>query len=64
MRRLDVDAMTARALCEGRVGPAPAGAAGRYSCFEAAGQFLGVVDVDAAGIRAVRLVRTTPVAGG
>ena len=58
MRRLDVDGQTARALREGRIGPAPAGAAGRYCCFEAGGGFLGIVDVDDAGIRAIRLVRT------
>ena len=52
MRRLDVDGQTARALREGRIGPAPAGAAGRYCCFEAGGGFLGIVDVDNAGIRA------------
>jgi tRNA pseudouridine55 synthase len=61
MRRLEVDAETARALREGRIGAAPAGAAGRYGCFEVGGGFLGVVDVEAAGIRAIRLVRTTSI---
>ena len=60
LRKLEVDGQTARALREGRLGPAPAGAAGRYSCFEPGGGFLGIVDVDDAGIRAIRLVRTTP----
>lgn len=56
--RLDVDAATARALGEGRLAPAPAGAAGRCRCFDVGGGFVGVVDVDDAGVRAVRLVRT------
>lgn len=60
MRRLEVDAETARALREGRIGPAPAGTAGRYCCFDAGGRFFGVVDVDAGSIRSIRLMRTTP----
>ena len=60
MRRLVVDAATVRALFEGRVAPAPAGAAGRYCCLDAGGAFLGVADVDAGGIRAVRLTRAAP----
>ena len=64
MERLDVDRQTARALREGRLGPVPGGAAGRYCCFEAGGGFLGIVDVDNAGIRAIRLVRTTPIPAG
>jgi tRNA pseudouridine55 synthase len=64
MSRLDVDGQTARALREGRIGAAPAGAAGRYCCFEAGGAFLGIVDVDSAGIRGIRLVRTTPIPAG
>jgi tRNA pseudouridine55 synthase len=59
MPRLIVDAQVAQGLAEGRIGPAPHGAAGRYCCFAAAGAFVGVVEVDAIGMRAVRLVRAT-----
>ena len=59
MPRLDVDADTARALLQGRIGQAPAPATGRYRCFDPEGRFLGVVDVDADGLRAVRLVAAT-----
>jgi tRNA pseudouridine55 synthase len=64
MERLDVDRQAARALREGRLGPVPGAAAGRYCCFEAGGGFLGIVEVDTAGIRAIRLVRTTPIPAG
>jgi tRNA pseudouridine55 synthase len=64
MRRLEIDAESARALSEGRVASAPPGAAGRYCCFEAGGRFVGVVDVDAEGMRAVRLVRSVHAEGG
>ncbi len=62
LRRLDVDAATARALREGRIAAAPAGATGRYRCFDGGG-FVGVVEADDDGIRAVRLVRTDPLPG-
>ncbi|MEO7157880.1 MAG: tRNA pseudouridine(55) synthase TruB [Vicinamibacterales bacterium] len=58
MQALNVGADIARALCQGQVAPVPAGAAGRYCCFDTEGAFLGMVDVDAGGMRAVRLVRT------
>lgn len=61
MPTIDVDADSARALCQGRVAPTPAGAAGRYACFDPDGAFLGMVDVDAGGMRAVRLVRASSV---
>jgi len=57
MARLEVDAATALALHQGRVVPVPSGAIGRYRCYAVDGRFVGVVDVDAAGMRAVRLVR-------
>ena len=63
MPRLDVDADTARALLQGRIGRAPGSVAGRYCCFDIDRRFLGVVEVDAAGLRAVRLVAATTPAG-
>jgi len=60
--RLVVDAEGARALFEGRAGAAVAGVQGRCCCFAADGSFVGLVDADPGGIRAVRLVRL--VAGG
>jgi tRNA pseudouridine55 synthase len=57
MPSLSIDADCARALGEGRVATAPAGAAGRYSCFDPHGGFLGVVRVDDGTMRAIRLVR-------
>jgi tRNA pseudouridine55 synthase len=56
--RLDVDAVTARALAEGRQAPAPAGAAGRYRCYGPQGHFVGLVQSAAGALRAVRLLRT------
>ena len=60
MPRLDVDADDARALVEGRVPRSPAAVRGRHACFGADGGFIGLVDVDDRGVRAVRLVRTDP----
>jgi len=60
---LAVDADTARALFEGRVPPAPAGVCGRHCCFDGTGAFVGLVDVEPAGIRPVRLARTNSIAG-
>jgi tRNA pseudouridine55 synthase len=57
MPSLSIDADCARALGEGRVATAPAGAAGQYSCFDPHGGFLGVVRVDDGTMRAIRLVR-------
>jgi len=64
MRRLEIDASTARALGEGRVTPVPPGATGRYCCFDAGGRFVGVVEINAEGMRAVRLVRSVQAEGG
>jgi tRNA pseudouridine55 synthase len=61
MPTLNVDIASVRALCQGRLAPSPAGAAGRYCCFGAEEQsFLGVVEVDGDGMRAIRLVRSAP----
>jgi tRNA pseudouridine55 synthase len=62
MASLGVDADTARALIQGRVGTAPASPPGQYRCYDANGRFLGVVEAGAAGLRAIRLVRTSTVA--
>lgn len=59
MRRLEVDADTARAMWEGRVAPAPTHVGGRYACFNAGDRFIGVVEIDAGVIRGVRLMRAT-----
>jgi tRNA pseudouridine55 synthase len=60
MPSVGVDADTALALVHGRVAPAPACAPGRYRCYGPGGRFVGVVDADAAGLRAVRLLRVDP----
>ena len=44
--------------------PAPGDAAGRYSCFDVTGRFLGVVDADGGLLRAVRLIRSGVDASG
>jgi tRNA pseudouridine55 synthase len=56
--RLDVDAPTARALVEGRIGSAPPGAAGQYRCYGPRGRFLGLVESAGGALRALRLSRT------
>jgi len=56
--RLDVDAPTARALVEGRVGGAPPGAPGHYRCYGPQGRFLGLVESAGGALRALRLSRT------
>jgi tRNA pseudouridine55 synthase len=58
MARLDVDAPTARALAEGRVGSAPPGAPGQYRCYGPRGRFLGLVESADGALRALRLSRT------
>jgi tRNA pseudouridine55 synthase len=56
--RLDVDAEGARALRHGKVRPAAQSVAGRHCCFDPEDRFLGLVEVDATGIRAIRLAST------
>lgn len=60
MPSLFVDAAGVRALFQGQRTTAPAGATGRYRGLDTAGRFLGTVDVDEKGMRAVRLVRAAP----
>jgi tRNA pseudouridine55 synthase len=57
---LDLDARTAAALFQGRVAPIREGAPGRYRGLDPEGHFLGLVEVSAQGLRAVRLVRAQP----
>ena len=63
MQSLGIDADTARALVHGRVAPVQGSLPGRYRCFDPDGRFLGVVEADAAGVRAVRLVRAVARSG-
>jgi len=56
--RLDVDALAARALVEGRAGAAPAGTQGAYRCYGPRGRFVGLVESAGGALRAVRLART------
>ncbi|MEO8305545.1 MAG: tRNA pseudouridine(55) synthase TruB [Betaproteobacteria bacterium] len=56
--RLDVDAPTALALVQGRVGRAPPDAPGRYRCYGPSGRFVGLVESAGGELRAVRLART------
>jgi tRNA pseudouridine55 synthase len=58
LTRLDVDAPTARALAEGRIGSAPPGPAGPYRCYAPGGRFLGLVESAGGALRALRLART------
>jgi len=57
---LGVDAPTAAALFQGKVAPVHEGVAGRYRGFGPNGRFLGLVELAAPGLRAVRLVRACP----
>ena len=56
--RLDVDAPTAQALVDGRIGSAPREAPGRYRCYGPGGRFLGLVECSDGTLRALRLSRT------
>lgn len=56
--RLDVDATTALALAQGRVGNAPADSCGKYRCYAPSGRFVGLVESDGGELRALRLART------
>jgi tRNA pseudouridine55 synthase len=57
--RMDVDALQARALIEGRLANAPPGRTGRHRCYGPQGAFLGLVDAGAGNLlRPLRLVRT------
>jgi tRNA pseudouridine55 synthase len=56
--RLDVDAATARALVEGRLGDAPATTPGKYRCYGPRGRFVGLVESAGGALRALRLART------
>jgi tRNA pseudouridine55 synthase len=58
--RLVLDSAGVRALFLGQRAGAPAGALGRYLGIDPDGRFLGTVDVDDEGVRAVRLVRAAP----
>ena len=58
IERLDVDAMTALALVQGRSGNAPADSRGRYRCYGPAGRFVGLVESTNGELRALRLART------
>jgi tRNA pseudouridine55 synthase len=58
VERLDVDAATALALAQGRVGSAPAESRGRYRCYGPSGRFVGLVESTGGELRAVRLART------
>lgn len=58
IERLDVDAATAVALAQGRVGSGPADSSGRYRCYGPAGRFVGLVEAKGGELRAVRLART------
>jgi tRNA pseudouridine55 synthase len=58
IERLDVDAATAVALAQGRLGIAPADARGRYRCYGPSGRFVGLVESTAGELRAVRLARS------
>jgi tRNA pseudouridine55 synthase len=61
--RLDVDAPTERALCEGRVAGAPPWDAGTYRCYGPRGRFLGMVESAAGALRSLRLARTDAAPG-
>jgi tRNA pseudouridine55 synthase len=56
IERLDVDAPTALALAQGRVGSAPADSRGKYRCYGPSGRFVGLVESADGELRAVRLV--------
>ena len=56
--RLDVDAPTAQALVEGRVGGVPLEACGKHRCYGPGGRFLGLVECSGGTLRALRLSRT------
>jgi tRNA pseudouridine55 synthase len=56
--RLDVDAPTALALAQGRVGSAPSEARGKYRCYGPSGRFVGLVESTGGELRALRLART------
>ena len=58
IERLDVDAVTALALAQGRSGNAPAESRGRYRCYGPAGRFVGLVEATNGELRALRLART------
>ena len=57
IERLDVDAATAIALAQGRVGSAPADTPGKYRCYGPSGRFVGLVESRGGELRAVRLAR-------
>ena len=58
MARLDVDALSARAIVEGRVGEAPRGTSGRYRCYGPQDRFLGLVESVGGALVALRLSRS------
>ena len=58
IERLDVDAATAVALAQGRVGSGPAESNGRYRCYGPSGRFVGLVEAKGGELHAVRLART------
>ena len=58
IERLDVDAVTALALVQGRSSDAPAESRGRYRCYGPAGRFVGLVESTNGELRALRLART------
>jgi tRNA pseudouridine55 synthase len=56
--RLDLDAAAAAALVQGRIVPAPAGAAGPCRCYGPGARFLGLVEAASGVLRPTRLART------
>jgi two-component system, chemotaxis family, protein-glutamate methylesterase/glutaminase len=58
LARLDVDAPTALALVQGRIGNAPAEATGKFRCYGPLGRFLGLVEAAGGTLRSVRLARS------
>ena len=58
IERLDIDAATAVALAQGRIGSGPADSNGRYRCYGPSGRFVGLVEAKGGELRAVRLART------
>jgi hypothetical protein len=53
-----VDAATAQALAEGRLGQDPEGTPGKYRCYGPRGRFVGLVESAGGALRALRLART------
>ena len=63
MARLDVDATTALALAQGRVGTAPPEAKGTFRCYGPIGRFVGLVEATGGALRPLRLARTDALSG-